>query len=56
MIDDDAELDRILETINCDDYKLIDILMESDESLHALMGVGMAPASVTPSTLAVRAV
>ena len=50
IIDDGSELDRILETHNFDDYELIDIPMESDESLHELTCVGMAPASNTPST------
>ena len=35
---------------NLDDYELIDIPMESDESLYKLTGVRMAPASDTPST------
>ena len=50
IIDDDSELDRILKTTNFDNYKLIDISMESDESLHELTGIGMASASDTPST------
>ena len=48
IIDDDSEFDRILETINFDNYELIDIPMESDESLHELTGVGMAPTADTP--------
>ena len=46
IIDDDSELDRILETTNFEHYELIDI----NESLDELTGVGMAPASDTPST------
>ena len=45
IIEDDSELDRILETTNFDDDELIDIPVESDESLHELTGVRMAPAS-----------
>ena len=52
IIDDDSEVDRILETSNFDNYELIDTPMESDELLHELTGVGMAPTSVTSSTLA----
>ena len=33
-----------------DDYELINISMESDELLHEFTGIGMAPASDTPST------
>ena len=43
--------DRTILFINFDDYELIDIPMESDESLHELTGIRMAPASDTPSTL-----
>ena len=49
IIDDDSELDRILEITNFDNYELIDTPMESDELLHELTDVGMAPASDTPS-------
>ena len=50
IIDDDLELDGSLETTNFDDDELIDIPRESDESLHELTGVGVAPASDTPIT------
>ena len=50
IINDNSELDKILETTNLDDYKLIDTPMEPDESLHELTGVRMVSASDTPST------
>ena len=43
IIDYDSELDRILETTNFDDHELIDMPVESDESLHELTHVRMAP-------------
>ena len=48
IIDDGSELDMILDTTKFDDYELIDIAMESEDSLHELTGIGMAPASDTP--------
>ena len=43
IIDDKHKLDRILESMNLDEYELMDLLMEQPgDSSHEHTGVGMA--------------
>ena len=51
IIDNNHELDRILESMNLDEYELIDLPMEQpDDSSHEHTRVGMGPALDTGST------
>ena len=51
IIDDDHEVDRILESMNLDEYKLINLPMEQPgDSSHEHTAIGIAPTLDTGST------
>ena len=44
VIEDDIELYKILETINLDEFKLVDLPLEKHDMSQELLDVGLAPA------------